>query len=414
VKFKTAQIGLCPSGIDAYHKLDHKVFQIPAKPDQPLARLQTANNVLLDDEGVPETIASLTSRVSGTAVKTGFSGAGLLLMQDGGTIKLVNPSTWATSNLVTGLTASERVIFHEHLDTVYWTNGQTGGEVGKITSAGTATNWGCDTPVTPTLTAVSGSLRAGRYLVTASVIDGNGLEHSAPEAEVITVDGTEAIQVSFGTALDSNAAYAKLYCSMCNGTELYYSKKVAVGSLPGTITAEPTSNENRPPGQFCSPPIGCDGIATYRGRILIWIDNEIYPSRAGIPHLFPVENAVDQRPTNVLAVAGLSEGFWSICEDGAYWTQGSLGEWATRRRDGNRAYAAGSLVVPGYLIPALQTNEEVALFMSSDGLVAGLPTGQLVPLTFERLSVDVDGKRVTICVHEINDGRFIIPLLEDI
>lgn len=402
------RIGPWPAGEDGYHRVDptHAVYQSGVENVQP--RLLHAVNVLLDSQGYPDGRAGLTELESATAGKGVFSGAGLLLFQDGGTIYTYDPDTTTYTARVTGLSASARVVFHEHLNQVLWSNGIA---VGRILSDGTATNWGCDAAPQPTLGTTAGALPEGRYLVAVSFVDGNGLEHAAGEADAVTTNGSEAITVAV-SPVDSNATHAKIFCTDCNGPDLFRSQKVAVGALPATISALPTSNE-QPKTQFNSPPIPCDGIFSYRARAMIFVDSFVYPSRAGAFHLFPFTEVVEQRPTNVIAGAGLASGFWTLCEDGAYWTEGlRMKEWQTWKRDGDRKYAAGSLVVPGYLLPILQTQAQVALFVSSDGLVAGLPDGSLTPLTFERMRLDVEGKRARIGVLNSGGERYIVFSLE--
>ena len=119
---KPVQLGPWVAGQDTFHDPGHPVFQAGARGG---ARLVAASNVDVDDAGSYARRAGTTERVTASAAGLSvFSGAGLLLMQDGGSILLVDPSDWSTSELVTGLTADAKIIWHEHAGQVFWTNGE--------------------------------------------------------------------------------------------------------------------------------------------------------------------------------------------------------------------------------------------------------------------------------------------------
>lgn len=381
------QIGPWPLGQDTFHEdPSHAVFQSGGEVP---ARLISASNVDLTDEGWAALRPGLVERVTATAGLNGFSGAGLMLLQDGGVIKKIDPSDWSESSLVTGL-GGDRVEFLEHAGQVWWTDGTT---TGRITADGTAHNWGCSAAPAPTLGTTSGSLRAARYFVAAYFVDTDGIEHAAGRAAGIVTTGSSAITATL-SSVDANAVSVRFFVTRPNGKVLYFAKEVAVGSLPATINDTKVSEESIK-NQFLSPPIAGDGLFSFRGQIIIFDGQFLYPSFGANCHLFEIADVVEGRPSNVLAGAGLSTGFWTVCERGSFWTVGDMPEsWQTWKRD-DRRYAAGSLVLAGSQIPELQIDEPVALFISEDGLMAGIPDGRLIGLTQERMRLGVADKRAS-------------------
>jgi hypothetical protein len=338
-----------------------------------------------------------------------FSAFGLLLAQDGGSILLVDPDTKTSSVLVSGLDSDRRVSFHAHADQIYWTNGVTNG---RITSAGVALNWGCAVAPTPTLGTTSGALRAGNYLVAATFVDASGIEHAAGKSAPITLDGTQAITVDL-SSVDVNAASIKLYATNTDQSDLFFVKSVSPDTLPAVITAVEQSEEPLRT-QFLSPPLPADCLFDWRGQMLLAIGNALVPSMGVAAHLYELGLTVQTYPSDILAGAGVDDGFWVICTRGIFWTTARDGDprnWTLVQRD-NRLYAAGALVLDATMLPALQTSGAIAVFVSEHGPVVGMPGGLLRPLTHGRFHLDVEGKRATFAVRQFTSVPQILFTLE--
>lgn len=390
-------LGPWPEGVDGIRDVYSDGFQ---PGEERRAKLAAGVNVDLDDDGWPQLRAGTTEQVVATAGLSGFEALGLLLFQDQGIIKRVTSvgPPFVTANVVTGLNASARVEFCEHAGAIWWTNGL---ENGQISAAGTATNWGLTVPSIPTLGTTTGTVPAGRYLVSALCEDANGVEHGASKSAVVTLSSAGAITADLSVT-DANTSLCRFFATKPNGDQLFYVGEAAPGALPITISNVGVSDEPLRT-QFMSPPIPGDGLFSYNGSIITFKDNYLYPSWGAAVHLFGITAVVETRPTNVLAGAGLDNGFWTVCERGAFWTTGAMpADWVTRQRD-DREYAQGVLVLNGGLVPRLKTFERVALFISEDGLMAGMPDGTLLPLTDSVQRLDISGLRASIVYHEHDD-----------
>ena len=384
------------NGLDAFHRGTHRVFQ---PQEQGLSALSLCQNVWLDDEGWPISVEQATLRVAVTSGKSTFSGLGLLLEQDGTTIKRVYVNGWNPVVVTDALTSSDRVFFCEHARKVWWSNGT---DYGVIDEDGVNSHWGLERPPRPTLTTAPGSLPVGTYQVVCTLVDANGAESGCEYASTITLASASGIKINLqGSALDSNAVLVNVYASSTNQDGLFWQKSVSVSGLPTSLAtlADDARATKRPLyTQFrTGPPTGITSIISFRGWLLLVRDNELFRSSGISHHLYlPIES--EALPDNVLGAAGLEDGFWRVTSRGAWWTTGQdPANWVTSKRD-SLEYAAGSKIVSGNLIPALQTSSLVALFVSEQGLMAGLPGGVMRPLTFDKLPLAVSGKRASFLI----------------
>lgn len=392
-------IGPWPEGMDTFHSETHQLFQVGGET---LPRLVSAVNVDLDDEGRPKRRAGLTEQISVTAGKGVFSGAGLLLVQDGGTIKKITlPSTEST--IVSGLDADARIIFHEHAGQIFWSNGIEKG----LIDDGINYNWGMTAPPVPTLGTTTGTIPAGRYQVACTLVDSRNRESGTMEAGVITLSGAGGITVDLSSA-DSNATHVNVYVSSTDQPQLYWQRKITVGALPTTLSTLATdarATERPLRTQFRDEPPLADVIFSYMGYLMVCRGSDLFRSDGVALELFNPQHQ-DSLPDDVLGAAGLSSGFWRVTATGAWWTTGIPPNLHTVKVD-THIYAGGQKVIPGGLVPKAQTFDLVALFVSEHGLMVAT-NGQMLRYDPDQHSVDVANAYVTPMIHESGGIRQII------
>jgi len=396
------QLGPWTKGQDTFHSPRHSIFL----PNDNGSRVVSAINVDWRSSGWPTVRSGLTERLVAADGLTVFSGLGLLLVQDGGTIYSINTTTWATTSLVTGLDDTTRVEFLVHGNRCLWSNGIV---KGQIYSNDTVGPWGLNTPPVASLTAIGSSgFSVGKYLVAVTLIDAKGVEHSANKSASITLSSEQSIQVGL-SSYDSNAVYGKIYISDTNGEELYYKSTHAVGAFPVTLTGISDSYESLRT-QSLSPPLPSTCLFSYRGSVMVGVENVVFPSLGEFHHLFELDEAHVYFPDTVLSGIGLDNGFWVISANAAYWTTGQVPqEYNTTLVDTNRKYAKGSITLPGTLFPTLGTSSSLAIFMSENGPMVGLEDGSIFPLLPDQLRLDVEDKytsfayiRTTVDEEEVN------------
>ena len=402
-------LGPWVEGQDTFHTdLTHPVFQAKAEGG---VRAAAITNLDIDDHGWLTLRAGLTSRVATTDGLNVFSGAGLLLVQDQGTIKSVNTGDWSTSNVVTGLNASARVHFHEFDNQVWWTNGTVNG---RILSDESAENWGIAIPPSPTLGTTAGDLPAGVYQVAATYLDGAGVESGAGKASSITLNGSQDITANLTP--DSDAVSVRFYATSADVKGeggLFWVKTVAVGSLPTTIDDVRVSRYALRT-QHMRGPVAGNGVFSYKGIIGTWVDNWIYVSSGLSPHLFRVGHDIFRFPDDVQAVSGTESGIF-VATTGGLWFLGgeTIRNMQSIRKD-YHAYAKDSTLVSGDKLPRLQVGETpVALFVNEFGLLAGLPGGNAVQIAEDQLRISsVTTKRASIVYRESGDLRQVLFSVE--
>ena len=398
------------AGIDTVHQQDEAVFQ-PGEGRR--AFLTAASNALLLDDGTiiarkaVESLATLTSGLS--AFWTGQ----LLLAQDEGSIYSVNLTTGELTELVSSLDTTDPVRFCTWGGETFWTNREY---CGRITVDGVAANWGQAVPSQPVLTAVAGALPAGIYQVGVTSTDANGIESGCSLTTTITLNGSQGISVAVAS-LDSNAAYVRVYCTRPNGNGqdgLFFSKVVASDALPAVVSDCYVSNYTcKTMGM--GPPVPGTGLAAWKipfsGFLLSWRDEWIYRTSARSSHLVKFSGARTgpegwRMPGTVRGVGVLQTGLWVATSVGLVWIpEAAMASRMVVKSQDTSNYAQGCLVLEAWKIPALQLQGQVALFVTSGGLVAGTEQGAIRPLTREHVDIgDVTDKRAVIAYVEQDNG----------
>lgn len=394
--------GPWPAGQDTFHAPSHAVFQLS---DGRRERLAVAVNVNIDDEGWALRRAGLIQRLSLSNGLGTFAFGSFLFVQDGGTILSIDQTAWTSTSLVTGLTASARVLFYEHAGQVWWTNGEA---CGRIDASGTAHGWGYNKPGHCVLSALSGPLAAGTYQVACTAQYADGAESGTGRASEIALPEGSAISVALPDVPDG-AESINIYVTNSNLHGLMWQKNVLASKMPTAIIA--VRDTKRPlRTQFRGPPPAGTGIFSYRGLLLIYRDGALFRS-SGISHHLFLATQSETLPSAILAGAGLSGGFWRVTAHGAWWTVGQNPvDWHTEHTD-TIEYAAGSMMISGLLIPKLEETRQIALFFSTRGLMVGLPDGRMINLATDQLRIDVHNKRASFILKDKDSLRSLIVIL---
>lgn len=383
----------CPGGMNNVLAPSHARFQPRVSNGQPVPPefMQSIIDLDLDSDGALSTRAGLVQELALTAGKTLWAGADTLLIQEAGTISKVTLGVLNTKTpLVTGLSASARVLFHEHAGQVFWTNGITQGRI----ASGTSLNWGCAVCPTPTVGSTTGSLPVGEYRVAATFVDASGIEHGADLSASITLTTAKAITVLL-SAVDAAAAYVRLYLAGPNDDRLFHAKDVAVSAMPTTITTLPMSDYqcNR---VGCVGPPAVTALWSWRDYLITASGSWLYPSVGAAAHLFQIDQTGIQFPETILAGVGLPTGFWVVGESDAYWVSGDSHPktWKVIPLNLDCGFAKGGVTLSSGLVPALSIKDAtpIAVFASSIGLAFGLPDGSMLLPMQNRYHLDVAGK----------------------
>lgn len=315
-----------------------------------------------------------------------------------------------------GLPAWPEVCSYQELgEDLFWTNGR---EFRRIKSDLTDTAAWPDLLGAPTLLGISGvgGLTAGTYQLALTVLDADGRESGATAAELVDVPEGGGIQITdFPSAIDA-VAY-RVYLSPPNGDLLEWVKDVAVGTSLVLIGAAARSQKLLET-QFLVPMPPGHLLAAMGGRLLMAYENEVYISEAYRYGLCNPDRSF-KLPGRVTLLQPCGD-----ADDVGCFVSGA----ATNARtlyfsgpdpvSGSRrvvyphgAVPGSALTVPGTLL-GLETTRPCAVWLSTAGVfVAGLPGGQVLPLTEGQCALPT-AERAAAMVREKNGLRQILLALQ--
>jgi hypothetical protein len=177
------------------------------------------------------------------------------------------------------------------------------------------------------------------------------------------------------------------------GGPLYY----VCSGVPGeskTIDESPTTSRFPLKTAGMIGPVPGYGVFSYRKVIGTYRGRWIYPSVGLSPHLFSPQRFSISLPYNICAVEGLAGALFVATEGGLFKILGDSKESLTTVQVDSLSYMRGSHQVTASALPATNANGKVALFVSADGLVVGMPDGQVVYPTKSKYSFGaIAGKR---------------------
>ena len=372
IKENTTQLGPFPLGIDNKHNTRDRVFD---QVEGNLPRLTVATNVDIDSDGWIRRRRGVTTARTGTNIEGAWLVDNRFFIQEGSVLYERDSSGTETSR-VTGL--SGRISITKHADAIWLTDGTNH----KVIRGTSVYNWGLSIPtITVTASSTVSSLEAGRYLVQASCTDSFGNEGPVSALTAVTLTAGQSISVS--CTLPSDAVSLNIYCSKKDQKETTFVGQKTQAQLPFVFSTFP--NEADPPvtNNMTGPWSNTNGIFSFRAWMFMWRDNFVARSEALEPHLFDPIN-IFQFEDTVTTCAPVLNGFFVGTNSGLYFVadlpglgsdQDTTG-WVPFNKYKGKIYP-GSKVIGGTKIPSLETRENVALFVSDDGLIAGMPDGSV-------------------------------------
>jgi hypothetical protein len=250
-----------------------------------------------------------------------------------------------------------------------------------------------DCPGTPAIASYDeGGLAAGTYRVAMTWFDAEGRESGAAGIAETDVAEGGGVRVFNIPAWPEGAVVGRLYMSPPDGDELYAAASVAPGASQVLLDASIQRDGKALDTLWRRPLPPCDILRFWAGRLigfagnlLVWSD----PLRFG---LTANDNYMrfGLRGTLLEAVGdgAPGSGLWLADHKNTYWLDGSNPkEWSRTIKYDHPAVFGTSLVVKGTDV-GLDTAAPVAVWMAANGvLVAGLPGGDLQPLTEGRLAM---------------------------
>lgn len=334
-------------------------------------------NIDLDDRGRP------SLRTGSTQVYAAASGAHSLwasasgdpiLFVEGAQLRRLAPDL-ATAATIAGVTPGARLACDEHAGRVYAGNGFEA----LVIEGGLARRWGIAPPAGLIAAPTAGTLPPGRYLYTATYFALDGRESGARPAEVIDLPDGGGFTVAIPDSDDPQVVAKVLYCSSANGDALY---EVGIGVGAGLTFSDSALRLQRPLAtlHYGPAPAGTE-IAIYRGIAYVAVGSVVWHSAPFGLELFRGDAAFPM-PDAVTLVAATEDGIYVGTERETCWFGGDTPETMTVvRRHGAGAVRGTCTKVPASHIKGMTGEASVPVWLSTDGIVAGLPGGTLVNLS---------------------------------
>lgn len=399
------RLGPWPLGIDNVHAADHAVYQVPGRGDPP-ARLLGAPNVELNDEGWPRSRPGTVPWTTLTAGRRLCSAGGLLLCQDGDSLLRIDPADGSSEVLIDGLLDAEaRCLIQEFQGAVLVTDGTACWRIRD----GIVGAWGLDVPDTSDLSATEGTLPPGRYLVAVTARDADGHESGAVAPAEITLTEAGGISIDVPGDLDPRATVLAVYVSSTNQHEPMLFGLVGLDDLPLVVADLEDVREKIPlvSEGLRPPPAGIVALGAYRGYVLAGVGRFVFRSKGTQPQWWAWRTDVTGFPHAVTSVVAVADGWYCGTVGGLFWVSGEAPVGWTVTRIDSTPVRPGGRALSGGLLPALQYDGLVAVMVSADSLLLGLPGGVVRRETLDRYRFAGTGE-VSVAYRPASDLRQVL------
>lgn len=225
-----------------------------------------------------------------------------------------NDETYSESTLRSGLTRGKAMSFAWAVDDVYYMNGA---QKGVLLNGATDSDWGIPQATPPALASTTGALNPGRYQITATFVDTNGLEGGAVQGSSITLSTTGGISIT-NIPSASGMDKVRLYTTGPGGTRYYRFAELSNGTSSHTLQTGLHWTIELQTFLNIQPPVG-SVIGFDNGRIFIAQGNILWFTRPYSLHLVDPETSFFQFPADITFLQVQPESGLVIGADQTYW-----------------------------------------------------------------------------------------------
>lgn len=389
--------------MDNWHDPTHDVFQVQRVPGglAPPKRVTSVINQDIDSDGYLSTRPGAAVVLPLSNPVGLWSLVGRLFFQDGDTLYEFISDAVQTP-VVDGLV--RRIVMIEHAGSLWGSDGTKN----FVINGDTVSTWGLAVP-TITVGVTDGALPIGRYLVQGSWSDALGNEGGVSDLSAVTLTSVKAITVT--ATPPANATHLNVYCSAAEQDSTSFVAKVPIASLPYSITALVSEADPPVTEQMTGPWSGIEGLVSFRAFLFFWRGSIMVHSEAQEPHLFHGDS-IWPFTSEIRAAEALTDGLWIATAQGLWWVSGEDPASIVPAQKTFSPCYKGSTCVQGQRLPALKEDDAIALFVTANGLVAGLPGGKIVNLTSGTYQFGTPD-RVSICCSERNKLRQLHVAMEN-
>jgi hypothetical protein len=290
---------------------------------------------------------------------------------------------------------------------IYFSNGL---DKGTVDFNGTVEHWGIALPALPVLSAAANlGLNAGTYQVAVTYRDSAAVEGGASDVATIDVAQGAGFTVTLQPA-PPEAAYTCVYVTQANSEvfTLYamiptatLSLNVGMGGMGAGRVLETLNLE---------PPIPSDIVRYYNGRLYFAVGSAVFFTEALRYGLVRYAQNVYMMPSEVTLLEPSENGVYVGYGDSVVFIQGDSPYEVKHTQVNSRGPVAGTGTrVPGHFLD--RGEEYIPVWWTQrGGMVAGLPGGETLRLTEDRLAVPTFGAGA-ILAREYEGMRHLVSAL---
>lgn len=228
-----------------------------------LSDLSVALNVDLNDSGVASRRKGYGAPVLEGSYHSLWNGAGVCLAVTGSSLVRILPGYTATV-LRTGLVPGLRMSYVAVGTRAYYSNDSDTG----VVENGASRSWGLSPPARISATAISGTLRPGRYQFAMTYLRDDGQESGAPLSGVLELLTTGGLRFdSLPVSADPSVLTKAVYVSKVDGETLYRRAEIAAAQTSLQVTDDGLSTLVLRTQHLSGAPAGSI-ISYYNGRTL--------------------------------------------------------------------------------------------------------------------------------------------------
>ncbi len=280
--------------------------------------LKKADNVDIDKQGNILKRKGYTKVDDGeyTSLWSNYTASKCYAVKDNTLIRINSDLT----NSIIESNVDDDVSFEEIGDSIYWVSKN---KTGKIFND---INYPFGLPLcsSPSLSATSGTLRAGTYQVSCTFVDISGAESGSSVPQYITLSSNSNIIFTAPNSALSNITSVNVYCSTTDGQRLYFNQNVSLG---GSVVISSVNTSATPLRRFnIYPAPSGDEIKYYRGRLYIVEDNILWYSEPLQYEQYQLDRNYIEFTENIINILPVENGIWVGTEKGIYYLSGNTPE----------------------------------------------------------------------------------------
>lgn len=365
--------------------------------------LRVALNVDITDRGFIKRRKGYTQLQSGSFHSL-WSEGGVALVVSGDSLYSIDPNM--ELSLVRSGLALGRTLSYAYVDgNVYYSNGIV---TGRVDNGLQDQTWGVEMPNSPVLTAVSGGFEPGSYLVKLTFVDASGVESGASQYAYINLQDGQAVSVGLPTALSQTIEHINVYRTPTNGERYYLAATVPYGTANVVLSSESSAVQLETDGLYPVEPGHV--VGEYNGRIYVFNGKALYFTEAMGYNSMRLADNFFLYPVNITDVIIARDGIF-VGADKTYFLGGAdPAEMEQNTASVSVPVRGTSIVVDGSSVEAIDATEDVPMWVSDYGFMAGLPGGNVVELTRKKVDFPVGPTGTSHVVNSEGISKLITVL----